>query len=53
VRESVVNGEESDGVKTDTSVRDIEMLPMVWEAIQNRLKVKRADCPYVRRPPGF
>lgn len=47
VRESVVNGEESDGVKTDTSVRDIEMLPMVWEAIQNRLKVKRADCPYV------
>ncbi|MCZ8167195.1 DUF3596 domain-containing protein [Silanimonas sp.] len=47
VRESVVNGEENDGVKNDTSVRDIEMLPMVWEAIQNRLKVKRADCPWV------
>ena len=47
VRESVINGEEEDGVKTDTSVRDIEMLPMVWEAIQNRLKVKRADCPWV------
>lgn len=47
VRDSVVNGEENDGVKTDMSVRDIEMLPMVWEAIQNRLKAKRADCPYV------
>jgi len=47
VRESVVNGEESDGLKNETSARDIEMLPMVWEAIQNRLKVKHADCPWV------
>lgn len=47
VRESVVNGEENDGLKNETSVRDIEMLPMVWEAIQNRLKLKRADCPWV------
>jgi len=47
VRESMVNGEESDGVKTDYSVRDIPMLPMVWEAVQNQHKVRKPGCPWV------
>lgn len=47
VRETVVNGQETDGVKTDTSIRDIAMLPMVRTAIENRLKDRRPDCPWV------
>ena len=47
VRETVVNGQETDGVKTDTSIRDIAMLPMVRAAIENRLKERRPDCPWV------
>lgn len=47
VRETVVNGQETDGVKTDNSVRDIAMLPMVRAAIDNRLKHRKPDCPWV------
>lgn len=47
VRETVVNGQETDGVKTDTSIRDIAMLPMVRAAIENRFKDRRLDCPWV------
>lgn len=47
VRETVVNGQETDGVKTDTSIRDIAMLPMVRAAIENRFKDRRSDCPWV------
>ena len=47
VRETVVNGQEEDGVKTDTSLRDIAMLPMVREAIDRRLKVRDPACPFV------
>lgn len=47
VRETVVNGQETDGVKTDTSIRDISMLPMVRAAIESRLKARTPDCPWV------
>lgn len=47
VRETVVNGQEEDGVKTDTSLRDIAMLPMVREAIDRRLKARDPSCPFV------
>jgi integrase len=47
VRETVVNGQEEDGVKTDTSLRDIAMLPMVREAIDRRLKTRDPACPFV------
>lgn len=47
VRETVVNGQEEDGVKTDQSIRDIAMLPMVRQAIENRLKVRDPSCPWV------
>ena len=47
VRETVVNGQEEDGVKTDTSLRDIAMLPMVREAIDRRLKARDPACPFV------
>lgn len=46
VRESVINGEE-DGVKTDRSLRDISMLPMVREAIERRFAARTPDCPWV------
>lgn len=47
VRESVVNGEENDGLKTESSQRDVAMLPMVRAAIENRLKQRTPDCPWV------
>lgn len=47
VRETVVNGHEEDGVKTDTSLRDIAMLPMVREALENRLRNRDPACPWV------
>ena len=47
VRETFVNGQEEDGVKTDGSIRDIPMLPMVREAIENRLKVRDPASPWV------
>ena len=47
VRETVVNGQETDGVKTDGSIRDIAMLPMVRAAIESRLKARTLGCPWV------
>lgn len=47
VRDSVVNGQEEDGVKTDTSIRDIAMLPMVRTAIENQLKTRDPACPWI------
>lgn len=47
VRETVVNGLEEDGVKTDQSIRDIAMLPMVRQAIENQLKRRDPACPWV------
>ena len=47
VRETVVNGQETDGVKTDGSIRDIAMLPMVRAAVESRLKVRTPGCPWV------
>ena len=47
VRETFVNGQEEDGVKTDGSLRDIPMLPMVREAIESRLKVRDPASPWV------
>lgn len=47
VRESVANGEESDGLKTESSHRDIAMPPMVRQAIDNRASERRPDCPWV------
>lgn len=47
VRETVVNGQEEDGVKTDQSIRDIAMLPMVRQAIENQLRRRDPACPWV------
>lgn len=47
VRETVVNGQEEDGVKTDQSIRDIAMLPMVRQAIESQLKRRDPACPWV------
>ena len=47
VRETVVNGQQEDGVKTDQSVRDIAMLAMVRQAIENQLKRRHPACPWV------
>lgn len=47
VRETVVNGQEEDGVKTDQSIRDITMLPLVRQAIESRLKVRAPGCQWV------
>lgn len=47
VRETFAAGQEDDGVKTDGSLRDIPMLPMVREAIENRLKVRDPATPWV------
>ena len=47
VRESVVNGEAQDELKTETSQRDIAMQPMVRAAIDSRLKQRKPDCPWV------
>lgn len=47
VRETLVNGHAEDDVKTENSARDIAMLPMVREAIENRLKVRDKSCSWV------
>jgi integrase len=47
VRESVVGGQEEGGLKTENSLRDIAMLPMVREAIDRRLKARDPACPFV------
>lgn len=47
VRETVVNGQEEDGVKTDQSIRDIAMLPMVRQAIEDQPKRRDPACPWV------
>lgn len=47
VRETLVNGQEGDGVKTETSLRDIPMLPMVRTAIDNQLKIRDPASPWV------
>ena len=47
VRETIVNRQEEDGAKTDGSVRDIPMLPIVREAIMAQLASRQPDCPWV------
>jgi len=47
VRETLVDGEIEDEAKTQSSVRDIPMQPMVREAIDAQLKVRNADVPWV------
>jgi len=47
VRETLVDGEVEDEAKTQSSVRDIPMQPMVREAIDAQLKARNADVPWV------
>lgn len=47
VRESIVGGEEEESLKTETSHRDILMLPIVRAAIESRLKARDPDSPWV------
>jgi integrase len=47
VRESIVGGEEEESLKTETSHRDIPMLPIVRSAIEARMKERQPGCPFV------
>ncbi|MFO1517559.1 MAG: DUF3596 domain-containing protein [Lysobacterales bacterium] len=47
VRETVVDGESQDHAKTEQSIRDIPMLPIVREALQAHFAQRDADNPYV------
>jgi integrase len=47
VRESLVAGHEENDLKTESSQRDIEMLPMVRDAIDSRLRSRRPNCAWV------
>lgn len=47
VRETFSSGEVEQNAKTETSLRDIQMLPMVKEALQQQLAVRRPDSEYV------
>jgi integrase len=47
VRETLVDGEVEHDAKTQSSVRDISMQPMVREAIDAQLKARNADVPWV------
>ncbi len=52
VRETVSNGVEEEGVKTDLSIRDITMLPMVRTAIEEQFKRRDPKIPWVFSSPG-
>ena len=47
VRETLVEGEAEEGTKTESSQRDIPMLPMVRVAIEAQLKLRDPECPWV------
>lgn len=47
VRETFSSGEVEENAKTETSLRDIPMLPMVREALQRQNEARRADTEYV------
>lgn len=47
VRETLVDGEEQDDTKTEQSSRDIPMLPMVREAIEAQMTMRKPECPWV------
>jgi len=47
VRESHVAGHDENDLKTESSQRDIEMLPMVRDALDSRLRSRRPDCVWV------
>lgn len=47
VRETVVDGESQDHAKTEQSIRDIPMLPIVREALEAQFAQRDADNPYV------
>ncbi len=49
VREVYSAGESEENVKTETSLRDIPMLPMVKEALQRQWDARRDDSEYVFR----
>ncbi|HWT14922.1 MAG TPA: tyrosine-type recombinase/integrase [Patescibacteria group bacterium] len=47
VRETFSAGEAEENAKTETSLRDIPMLPMVKEALQQQLSTRNPDSDYV------
>jgi integrase len=47
VRETLVEGEAEEGTKTESSQRDIPMLPMVRAAIDAQFKARDPECPWV------
>lgn len=47
VRESLVGGEQQEALKSESSWRDIAMLPMVRTAIENRLIERQQGCEWV------
>ena len=47
VRETFSSGEAEENAKTETSLRDIPMLPMVREALQRQWEVRKPDSEYV------
>ncbi len=47
VRETLVEGEAEEGTKTESSQRDIPMLPMVRVAIEAQFKDRDPECPWV------
>lgn len=47
VRETFSSGEAEENAKTETSLRDIPMLPMVREALQRQWEVRKKDSEYV------
>lgn len=47
VRETFSSGEVEQNAKTETSLRDIPMLPMVREALQRQWAVRKPDSEYV------
>ncbi|MFC5490350.1 site-specific integrase [Dokdonella soli] len=47
VRETFTDGEAEENAKTEQSIRDIPMLPMVREALEEQKKVRHQDSEYV------
>ena len=47
VRETYAAGEAEENAKTESSLRDIPMVPLVREALEHQFEVRRPDCEYV------
>jgi integrase len=53
VRETLVGGESEENAKTQQSLRDIPMLPIVREAIEDQWRRRDPDSPYVFGGPNL